>query len=132
MIIKKLFTKLCIPLMLINNNVYTFISGIILSLSTGIFTTLCFEKASFSVSWHLYISSIIYTVSGALLLYIASRVTPYQNYILAKQIIDRKAQSEIIQDFEAHRGLSWTLMLGGMIITLILGTIFLFLNYKTK
>lgn len=126
---KKIFNSACISLMLINNNVYTFISGILLSLSTGMVTTLCFEKTSFFESWHLYTSSIIYTISGALLIYIATRITTYQNYIASKQIVDRKTQHEIIVDFEGRRYRFWVCMFSGVILTLVLGTILLFLNY---
>ena len=126
---RKIFNCVCISLMLINNNVYTFISGILLSLSTGMVTTLCFEKTPFAESWHLYVSSIIYTISGALFIYVATRITAYQNYIASKQIIGRKEQHEIIVDFEAHRYRFWIFMFLGLIVSLISGTMLLFLNY---
>lgn len=126
---RRIFNCVCISLMLINNNVYTFISGILLSLSTGMVTTLCFEKTPFAESWHLYVSSIIYTISGALFIYVATRITAYQNYIASKQILERKTQREIIADFEAQRYRFWVFMFLGVIISLISGTILLFLNY---
>lgn len=126
---KKVFNYVCVFLMLINNNVYTFISGILLSLSTGMVTTLCFEKTPFLESWHLYASSIIYTISGALFIYVATRITAYQNYIASKQIVDRTAQYEIILDFEAHRYRFWVYIFLGLFLTLIVGTVLLFLNY---
>lgn len=126
---KKVFDHICVSLMLINNNVYTFISGILLSLSTGIITTLCFEKTPFWESWHLYASSIIYAISGALFIYVATRITAYQNYIASKQIVNRKTQREIIVDFEEHRYRFWVCEFLALILSLIFGTIFLFLNY---
>ena len=106
---KKVFDAICVSFLLINNNVYTFISGILLSLSTGIFTTLCFEKTAIAHSWHLYASSVLYAISGALLIYVASQIATYQNYIVSKHIIDKKAQRAIIDDFEAKRYGFWIL-----------------------
>ena len=126
---RRIFNHVCISLMLINNNAYTFISGILLSLSTGMVTTLCFEKTPFAESWHLYVSSIIYTISGALFIYVATRITAYQNYIASKQILERKAQHEIIADFESRRYRFWVCMFLGLIVSLISGTVLLFLNY---
>ena len=125
----RIFKDICIPLMLINNNAYTFISGILLSLSTGIITTLCYEKTSFLISWHLYCSSILYTITGALLIYVASQITSYQNYITSKQIIDKVSQKDIICDFEIHRCKFWLFMFTILLLTLLFGTVLLFLNY---
>ncbi len=115
--------------MLINNNVYTFISGILLSLSTGIITTLCLEKCGFVSSWHLYLSSVIYTVAGALFIYVASQITAYQNYIASKQIVERTARHAIINDFEAHRYIFWVIMFLALLLSLVFGTVLLFANY---
>ena len=120
---------MCVSLMLINNNVYTFVSGILLSLSTGVITTLCLEKTPIFESWHLYASSIIYIISGALFIYVATQITAYQNYIASKQIVDRKVQHEIIADFESRRYHFWVCMFLGLIVSLISGTVLLFLNY---
>lgn len=128
---KKLFEKFCIPLMLINNNVYTFISGILLSLSTGIITTFCLEKTPFSESWHMYASSVIYTALSAMLIYIASQVTSYQNYFLANRttILESCDKKEVIKDHESHRSTFWVVFFLISHILLIAGTVLLFLNY---
>ena len=126
---KKIFDSICVKLMLINNNVYTFISGILLSLATGMITTLCFEKAEFLSSWHLYLSSIIYTIVGGIFIYVESQITTYQNYIKTKQIIDKTKQHSIIRDFESHRYVFWVLLYLILVIALISGTVLLFLNY---
>ena len=65
---KWLFKKICVPLMLINDNVYTFISGIVISLATNIFTTLFMEKDKwhFINSWHMYLSVLLYLFAGGL------------------------------------------------------------------
>ncbi len=126
---KKIFDKLCIPLMLINDNVYTFISGILLSLSTGIITTFCLEKTPFAESWHLYASSVIYTIVGAMLIYITSQVSSYQNYISSKKIINPTDKKSIIKDHELHRCNFWVIFFFTLCLLLILGMVLLFLNY---
>ena len=117
---KKIFEKLCVPLMLINDNVYTFISGILLSLSTGIITTLCMEKTPFNESWHLYASSVIYTIVG---------VSSYQNYITSNKIINKTEKKGIIKDHELHRCIFWVIYFLTLCLLLISGTVLLFLNY---
>ena len=126
---KKLFEKFCIPLMLIDNNVYTFISGIVLSLSTGIITTFCLEKTPLSESWHMYASSAIYMAVGAMLIYITSQITSYQNYILANRILDPQTKKDVIKDHESHRSTFWVMFYLLLNIFLIAGTVLLFLNY---
>ena len=126
---KKIFEKLCVPLMLINDNVYTFISGILLSLSTGIITTLCMEKTPFNESWHLYASSVIYTIVGAMLIYIISQVSSYQNYITSNKIINKTEKKGIIKDHELHRCIFWVIYFLTLCLLLISGTVLLFLNY---
>lgn len=123
-----LFKKICTPLMLINDNVYTFISGILLSLSTGIITTFCIEKIPFKDSWHMYVSSIMYTIAGGMLIYITSRVSACQKYISEKNIA-AKARQGIIYDCEYERGSFWVTFFITLCIFLVAGTAFLFLNY---
>lgn len=126
---KKIFDCICIPLMLINNNVYTFVSGIVLSLSTGIITTLCLEEESFASSWHLYSSAILFMAAGALFIYVASQITSYQVYISSKQIVISEEKKSIVNDFEAHRYKFWLVIFLCLSTTLLLGTALLFLNY---
>ena len=125
----KLFNKFCLALMLINDNVYTFISGILLSVSTGVVTTLCMEKTPFSQSWHLYVSSILYTVVGAMLIYVTSQVSSYQNYIAAKKIVSQAEKKSIINDFEKYRYRFWVVFYLSLFALTIFGTVLLFLNY---
>ena len=124
-----IFKRLCLPWMLINNNVYTFISGIVLSLSTGTINTLCLEKEPFLATWHLYASSLLYTVAGALLIYVASQITSYQVYNTSKQITDRQKQMETFLDFEEERAARWVWIFLTLFLSFIGGTVFLFLNY---
>lgn len=117
-----MFKKFCIPLMLINNNVYTFISGILLSLSTGVFTTLCLEKWGVSENWFLYVSVILYLVCGAICIYISSKITPYQNYISANKIILFEEQKSVLCDFEWKKRKKWISVFLGLIFSFLSGT----------
>ena len=104
-----IYERICIPLMQINNNVYTFLSGILISLSTNIFTTLCFEKFELAKQWHIYLATLLFTASGAICLFLATKMTPYQNYIISKQIIDLSERRNVIRDATYGRKWIWLL-----------------------
>lgn len=70
-----IYERICIPLMQINNNVYTFLSGILISLSTNIFTTLCFEKFELAKQWHIYLATLLFAASGAICIFLATKTT---------------------------------------------------------
>ena len=126
---KWIYEHICIPLMQINNNVYTFISGILISLSTNIFTTLCFEKFDFFEQWHIYLSTILFAISGAVCIYIATKMTGFQNYIISKQIIDPVERKEIIKDVTMKQRKLWLISFFVLISTAILATVLLIINY---
>ena len=126
---KRLFNAICMPCMFLNNNAYTFISGILLSLSTGTINTLCLEKTAFVRAWHLYASSVLYTVAGALMLYIASRLTAYQAYVTSEKIIDPEERKAIFVDFDGHKEAQWVWIFTALFVTLLGGTVLLFMNY---
>lgn len=126
------YRKFCVPLMLISNNVYTFISGILLSLSTGIFTTLCIEKITFFSGWNLYLATVLYLVAGALCIYIATKISSYQNYITMNKIINIEDKKSIINDFEASKGRVWFATFGMLFVSLIAGTGLLIMNFYLK
>lgn len=124
-----IYEHICIPLMLINNSVYTFISGILISLSTNIFTTLCFEKFNFSLQWHIYLATILFAVSGALCIYLATKMTAYQNYIISKQIIIPFERRAVIRDVTSKRKTIWFISFLALFLTVLIGTILLIINY---
>ncbi len=126
---KKVFKKFCVPLMLINNNVYTFLSGVIISLAINIFSTLCIEKVGIDTGWHLYGSFVLYLVSGALFIYIATKIASYQNYIISKQIIDPDEKKGIIMDFEVKNATKWFVTFISLIVTTLGGCTLLLVNY---
>lgn len=72
---KFIYNKICLYLLHINNNVYTFLSGIAISLATNIFTTICIDEYEFIAQWNLYLSTICFALISAVLLYLASAVS---------------------------------------------------------
>ncbi len=127
---KFFYNKICRPLMLINYNVYTFISGIILSLSTGIFTTLCLERVGmFAQDWHLYVSTVLYLISGALCIYIATKLTPLHDYVQSGSIPNTNERYEIVDGVFGTQYKFWVAVFAALILTLIGGTVFMALNF---
>ena len=124
-----IYERICIPLMQVNNNVYTFLSGILISLSTNIFTTLCFEKFEFVKQWYIYLSTLLFAVSGAICIILATKMTPYQNYIISKQIIDLFERRNVIRDATFEKKRAWVFYYFILIVTTLAGTALLVVNY---
>jgi len=106
-VMEKTYHNFCIPLMQINSNVYAFVSGILISLSTNIFTTLCFEQFDLASQWHQYISTFFFACSGAICMAISTKVVNFQTYISSKQIVDSNAKREVICDATESKKVSW-------------------------
>lgn len=124
-----MFKKICIPLMLINNNVYTFISGIFISLSTNIITTLCFEKYE-SRQIFLYVSSILFAVSGAYCIFLATKISGFQNFIMNKpKILSKDEQYQIVFDIEMENSNKWIWRYICLILSTFVGIVLLLINY---
>jgi len=126
---KNLYEKVCVPLMLISNNVYTFISGIFVALSVNIFTSLCFEKSSIYSSWHLYLSTLIFLFVSALCIYLATRLSGFQNYIIQKCIIDYSKKRKIAVEATQSEYVKLTLIYILLLIMFIFGVALLILNF---
>lgn len=124
-----IYERICMPLMQINNNVYTFLSGILISLSTNIFTTLCFEKFELAKQWHIYLATLLFAVSGAICIFLATKMTPYQNYIISKQIIDLSERRNVIRDTTSEKKWTWVFSYSVLIVTTLAGTVLLIVNY---
>ena len=127
--LKNFYNSFCVPLMLINSEVYTFISGILISLSTNVFTTLCFEKFVLSTQWHLYLSTIMYAIAGALCIYLAYKMSGFQNYIKGKQILDSDEQKAIVKDVTSTEYKRFSISYISLIISVLSGTVLLIINY---
>lgn len=129
---KEIFKKICIPLMLVDNNVYAFLSGILISLSTNIFTSLCFEDFNIKTQWHLYISSFMLLISGAIKMFLAVKITRYQDYFISKQIRDTAEKRKIVIDITNSNYVKWTLAYIVLIISLILSLCLVSINHLLK
>ncbi len=127
-----MYKKIFVPLMLIDNNVYTFISGILVSLATNIFTSLCFEKIGFYTNGFMYIASLAFLISSALCMYISVKLSTFQNYIIEKRISDYEAKKIIVLDATKAIHLKWVII---YIITMffsICGVLFLVFDFVVK
>ncbi|MBQ9517207.1 MAG: hypothetical protein IJR60_03950 [Eubacterium sp.] len=124
-----IYEKICIPLMLVNNNVYAFLSGILISLSTNIFTTLCFKQFDLATQWHIYLTTLLFAASGAICIYLSTKMTAYQNYIINKKIFDLSDRKSVIRDVTLEKKKIWTIAFLILFLTLIAGTILLIVNY---
>jgi p-aminobenzoyl-glutamate transporter AbgT len=124
-----MYEKICIPLLQINSNIYAFLSGILVSLSTNIFAALCFEPVNFCYQWHYYFSTLLLMVSGAICMYISVKVVNFQNYISQKQITDQKSKKEIVRDATALHKAAWIICYSLFFVFLITGFITLGLSW---
>ena len=125
---EKIYHNVCIPLMQISSNVYAFISGILVSLSTNIFTTLCFERFNLLTQWHQYISALFFVCSGAICMLISTKVVNFQTYISSRQIVDLEIKREVICDATEAQKTNWIFYFFSLVVSLIAGFVMLCLS----
>lgn len=123
-----MYRNICIPLMQINSNIYAFISGILVSLSTNIFTTLCFEPFDLLHQWHRYLATLFLIFSGALCMYISVKISTFQSYISNNQITKVSEIRGIIAETTEERKVVWIVIYVSL-ITLSIGS-FIFLGFS--
>jgi hypothetical protein len=124
-----LFKKVSVPLMMIHNNVYVFLSGIFVSLSINIFTSLCFERASLSKHWHLYLATLFFLLASALFMYIAAKISKFQNYIIEKRVIEHSKKHDIIIDATKNNRVKWVIIFALIVFIIIVGAVLLVMNF---
>lgn len=120
---KIIYNRICLPLFFVNNNVYSFLSGILVSLATNIFTTLCFESEQ-KIAY--YLASIFFVVSSAICLYIATKVSGIQNYI---EKFNYENKKKILKDATKGEYRKWALIYLELLISIIVGVLFLSYYY---
>ena len=126
----KIYKKILIPLMLIDNNVYTFLSGILISLSTNLFTTICFEKFNFVTQWHIYLATVMFGIAGALCIWLATRMTGFQNYIKGKDSMSSiEKKRELVEDVTTKDKALWIVLYLLLFISSLTGVVSLLINY---
>lgn len=123
-----IYERICIPLMQINNNVYTFLSGILISLSTNIFTTLYFKEFDLAKRWNIYLATLLFATSGATCIFLSTKMTPCQNYITSKQIIDLSERRRVIKDVTSGKKRTWVFSFFILLVTSLAGVALLVVN----
>ena len=115
--------------MLINNNVYTFISGILVSLSINVFTSLCFEKSGLCANWFMYLATIVFLLASALCMYLAAKLSRFQNYIIEKHITEYESKKSIVLDATKDKGSEWIIVYICTALMVIVGVSLLVFNF---
>lgn len=127
---KYLFKKTCLPLLHINSNVYTFFSGIAISLATGIFSAICIDDVTFYAQWNLYVSTIFFALLSGLLLYIATKISGFQEFANSPgDEFDTQTKEMIIYEATKDNYKQWLKRYFFVVVFLIVGIIFLAVDF---
>lgn len=129
---KKVFSVLCLPLLQIDNNIYSFMSGIFVSLATNIFTTLCFEQYNLGGQWYYYLSTVMFLTASALCLFLATKLGGVQNYIKNSPRIQPNEKKQILLDATTDKCMRWFLAFFCLFASVILGVLFLAYNFLSN
>lgn len=129
---KYLFKKICLPLLHINNNVYTFFSGITVSLATNIFTTICIDDYAFSTQWNLYISIVSFALLSGMLLYVASKMSGFQEFANSpNDEFDDQTKETIIYEATEENYKQWLKRYFFVAVFLAIGIVFLAVDFPS-
>ena len=78
-----------------------------MSLSTNIFTTLCFEPSTYATHWQKFASSFFFIFTSSMCLVVSVKVVNIQNYFISKKISDNDEKQDIIKDITKSTRLEW-------------------------
>ena len=125
---KRVFKVLCVPLIQVNNNIYTFVGGILVSLATNIFATLCFQEFDWKNQWYQYFAAIMFATASAVCLYLATKMSGVQNYINSKKKHPSERRQIIIDvtEFEYRK---WLIAFFLLFLSIVTGIILLSFNF---
>lgn len=123
---KKFFSVICSPLLRVNNNAYTFLGGIVISLSTNIFTSICIDEMSFFEQWNLYLSSFLFAMVSALLLFMAAKMSGFQEFANNPGNSDWK--KSIVDDATSGDYIKWVFRYLFLFVLIVAGITFLAIN----
>lgn len=115
--------------MQINNNVYSFFGGILISLSTNIFTTVCFMKFNLLDQWQIYLAILFLTIASGASVYLATKMSSFQNYIYEKHKTQSTERKKIIEDLTNNKYKTWFWAYVLFIFSTLGGFVLLFFNY---
>lgn len=124
-----MYHKICIPLMMINNNVYSFISGIFVSLSINVFTSLCVERYTLNDRWFMYLAALVFLLTSILCMYLAAKISRFQSYIIDKHIVNYEGKVGIVLDATQANKSKWVLIYFCFAFLIIIGSGLLVFNF---
>lgn len=125
-----IYKYICLPLLHINSNVYTFFSGIAVSVATNIFTTVCIDEIPFSRQWNLYVASFSFIILSGLLLFIATKISSFQEFANNPgNEFNNQMKEIIIHDATEQDYKNWVKRYFFVIVSLILGIVFLVTDF---
>ena len=133
----KLFSRF----MLIHNSVYVFLSGIFISLSTNLLTSLCFEPNNGIGYWCVFATIASSGVSGAMFIVVATELTPVQERI--KEILEifrnddikngdplqKKRKKVLIIELTENRVKKWVLLFLVLLLSTMSSIVFTILQF---
>ena len=128
----EMYRKICVPLMMIDNNVYSFISGIFVSLSINIFTSLCIERYGLNDKWFMYLAALVFLLTSILCMCFAARLSRFQSYIIDKRIVDYEGKIDIILEATQNNKNKWILIFSCFALLIIIGIGLLAFNFIYK
>ena len=125
---KRVFKMICVPLIQVNNNIYTFVGGILVSLATNIFATLCFQEFDWQNQWYQYFAAIMFATASAVCLYLATKMSGVQNYINSKKKHPGERRRIIIDVTESEYR-KWLIAFFLLFLSIVIGIILLSFNF---
>lgn len=123
-----MYDKILVSLMLISNTIYTFISGIFISLSINILTSLCFDKNEICNKNYIFVAAVLFMLISVFFMFIAYKISRFQEYIIDKHIIEYKEKESIVLDAIEGKRLKWIMLYLTVVILVLLAMITLILN----
>ena len=128
---KIIYKVICLPLLHINSNVYTFFSGIAVSVATNIFTTICIDEYPFSSQWNLYVATFSFIILSGLLLFIATKISGFQEFANNPgNEFNDQIKDMIIHDATEENYKNWVKRYFLVTVSLIAGIVFLATDFS--
>ena len=128
---KLIYEFICLPLLHINSNVYTFFSGIAISVATKIFTSICMDDFPFSSQWNLYVATFSFTILSGLLLYIATKISGFQEFANNPgNEFNNQMKDIIIHEATEENYKSWVKRYFLIVVSLGAGIVFLITDFS--
>lgn len=116
-------------LMLKNSNVYSYISGIFVSLATNILASLCIEKRDFPNRAFLLGATVAFLASSIAFMWLAGKLSRFQDYIRRKkEIRNDNDRIKIVKNAMKLKYREYLLAYAIAILTPIIGVVLLVIH----